>query len=171
MLRDASGALVFCAGNAAIHLFDVQFIRQFNGKDLNSEISYHVAKKAIPTIDQLGNQIVPQAPNGLKLEMFIFDILPFAEKTVVLESERLSNFSPIKNAVGLDSLKTCQQDQLKLFTKWLLAAGVDIPADENGIPPFDIEISPLFADNEHDFLKKWSALPNKPAVAAGQYIE
>ncbi|MDR3144165.1 MAG: UTP--glucose-1-phosphate uridylyltransferase [Puniceicoccales bacterium] len=171
MLRDSNGDLVFCAGNAAIHLLDVQFVKKFNGSDLDSEVTYHVAKKIIHAVDQFGNTIVPQSPNALKLEMFIFDILPFAERTVILESERLSNFSPIKNSEGLDSLKTCQQDQLKLFTKWLLAAGVDIPSDENGLPPFDIEISPMFADNKHDFLKKWSALANKPAIAAGQYIE
>jgi UDP-N-acetylglucosamine/UDP-N-acetylgalactosamine diphosphorylase len=171
MLRDAEGNLVFCAGNAAIHLLDVQFVKRFNGKDINSEIPYHIARKVIPTIDALGDPVMPQAPNGLKLEMFIFDILPYADRTVILESKRTSNFSPVKNGEGMDSLKTCLQDQLKLFASWLLAAGADIPTDSNGLPPFDIEISPIFADNKYDFLQKWKSLENKPAIAAGQYIE
>ncbi|MDR1890905.1 MAG: UTP--glucose-1-phosphate uridylyltransferase [Puniceicoccales bacterium] len=171
MLRDATGNLIFCAGNTGTHLLDVPFIKQFNGKDIHSEIPYHVSQKAIPTVDSLGEPISPQAPNGLKLEMFIFDILPFAERTIILESDRLSNFSPIKNSDGLDSLKTCLQDQLKLFTSWLLAAGTDIPTDANGMPPFDIEISPMFADNKHDFLTKWERLATKPTIAANQYIE
>jgi UDP-N-acetylglucosamine/UDP-N-acetylgalactosamine diphosphorylase len=171
MLRDAEGNLVFCAGNTAIHLLDVQFIKRFNGKDINSEIPYHVAKKIIPTINSLGEPTLPQSSNGLKLEMFLFDTFPFAEKVIILESDRLSNFSPIKGMEGLDSMKTCLQDQAKLFASWLLAAGIDIPADANGLPPFDLEISPMFADNKHDFLKKWTALENKPAVAPGQYIE
>ncbi|MDR1173580.1 MAG: UTP--glucose-1-phosphate uridylyltransferase [Puniceicoccales bacterium] len=171
MLRDTAGNLVFCAGNTGIHLLDVQFIKQFNGKDIHSEIPYHIAQKIIPTINSLGEPIIPQVANGLKLEMFIFDILPFAERTIVLESDRLSNFSPIKNMDGLDSLKTCLQDQLKLFTAWLLAAGTDIPTDANGLPPFDIEISPMFADNKYDFLARWKQLANKPAIMANQYIE
>jgi UDP-N-acetylglucosamine/UDP-N-acetylgalactosamine diphosphorylase len=171
MLRDAAGNLVFCAGNTGIHLLDVQFIKQFNGKDIHSEIPYHIAQKIIPTINSLGEPIIPQVANGLKLEMFIFDVLPFAERTIILESDRLSNFSPVKNMDGLDSLKTCLQDQLKLFTSWLLAAGTDIPTDANGLPPFDIEISPMFADNKYDFLTKWEQLANKPAIMANQYIE
>lgn len=171
MLRNPAGELVFCSGNPAIHLLDVDFIRRFNGKDENSEIPYHIARKVIPTIDSLGEQVVPNSPNGLKLEMFLFDVFPYAERTVIVESNRLANFSPVKNLEGLDSLKTCKRDQVKLFVEWLHAAGVDIPTDINEMPPFDIEISPLFADSKHDFLKKWSALENKPAVAAGLYID
>ncbi|MDR1413375.1 MAG: UTP--glucose-1-phosphate uridylyltransferase [Puniceicoccales bacterium] len=170
-LKDPDGNLVFCAGNTAIHLLDVQFVKRFNGKDINSEIPYHIAEKTIPTINELGDQIIPQSPNGVKLEMFLFDILPFAERTTILESERGSNFSPIKHLEGMDSLKTCMQDQLKLFASWLLAAGVDIPIDSNGLPPFDIEISPMFADNKHNFLRKWETLKPKPAISPGQYIE
>jgi UDP-N-acetylglucosamine/UDP-N-acetylgalactosamine diphosphorylase len=171
MLRNSEGDLVFCAGNTAIHLLDVQFMKKFNGKDINSEIPYHIAQKVIPTIDALGEPFVSHSPNGLKLEMFLFDVLPFAEKTTIIESERVANFSPIKQLEGMDSLKTCIQDQLKLFSSWLLAAGTEIPIDSNGLPPFDIEISPMFADNRHDFLKKWEQLENKPTIAAGQYIE
>ncbi|MDR2778759.1 MAG: UTP--glucose-1-phosphate uridylyltransferase [Puniceicoccales bacterium] len=171
MLRDATGNLVFCAGNTGIHLLDIQFIKQFNGKDIHSEIPYHIAQKIVPMVDPFGQSITPRMPNGVKLEMFLFDILPFAERTIIIESDRLSNFSPIKNPEGLDSLKTCLQDQLKLFTSWLLAVGADIPTDANGLPPFDIEISPMFADNKHDFSTKWKQLSNKPAIVANQYIE
>ena len=170
-LRDGAGNLVFCAGNTAIHILDLQFIKQFNGKNISSEIPYHIARKAIATIDDFGNVTIPREPNGLKLEMFLFDVFPFAERAVVVESERLGNFSPIKNLEGLDSLKTSAQDQLRTFAKWLLASGVDIPTDSSGLPPFDIEISPLFADNIADFRKKWAELEVKPAIGVGTYIE
>ncbi|MDR1432974.1 MAG: UTP--glucose-1-phosphate uridylyltransferase [Puniceicoccales bacterium] len=171
MLRNSEGSLVFCAGNTAIHLLDVPFIKRFNGKDIKSEIPYHIAQKTVPTIDSLGEPVSPKVPNGLKLEMFIFDILPFADRTTILESERGANFSPIKHLEGMDSLKTCHRDQVKLFASWLRAAGIDIPMDANGLPPFDIEISPTFADSKHDFLQKWENLEGKPTIAAGQYIE
>ena len=170
MKRDSSANLVFGAGNTGIHLLDVQFLKRFNGKDIDSEIPYHVARKIIPTIDLLGEPLVPQSPNGLKLEMFLFDALPFAEKAIVVESKRSNHFSPVKNLEGVDSLKTCLQAQLKLFANWFLAAGVDIPTDVNGLPPFNIEVSPLFASTKEEFLKKWADLDPKPAVSGGQYI-
>jgi UDP-N-acetylglucosamine/UDP-N-acetylgalactosamine diphosphorylase len=169
--RTAVGELQFCAGNVAIHTFDVQFIKRFNGADIQSEIPYHMAMKIIPTIDNLGEPLIPDVPNGIKLEMFIFDACPFAERSIVVESNRGEIFSPVKNVDGVDSPKTCKQDQLRLFAHWLLQAGADIPVDATGLPPFDIEISPIFADSERDFLKKWAKLEHKPAVGPGQYIE
>ena len=169
--RTETGELQFCAGNVAIHAFDVQFIKRFHGANIQSEIPYHMAMKAIPTIDNLGEPLVPNAPNGIKLEMFIFDAFPFAERSVVVESDRSEVFSPVKNIDGVDSPKTCRQDQLRLFAHWLLEAGADIPVDATGLPPFGIEISPTFADSERDFLKKWAKLEHKPAIGPGQYIE
>lgn len=170
MEKTETGKLRFCAANIGIHLFDVQFIKKF-GANIQSEIPYHISKKVIPTIDNLGEPVTPEAPNAIKLEMFIFDAFPFATKNIVVESKRSETFSPVKNADGLDSPKTCKQDQIRLFAHWLLQAGADIPTDANGLPPFDIEISPTFADNEKDFLKKWAALETRPAIGPGQYIE
>ncbi|MDR0680018.1 MAG: UTP--glucose-1-phosphate uridylyltransferase [Puniceicoccales bacterium] len=171
MARTPAGELQFYAGNTAIHVFDLDFIKRFNGDDIQSEIPYHMAKKIIPTIDNLGEPYVPDSPNGIKLEMFIFDAFPFAERSVIVESNRSEIFSPVKNSEGMDSPKTCKQDQLRLFAHWLLQAGAEIPVDATGLPPFDIEISPMFADNEKDFMKKWVKLENKPAIGPGQYVE
>ncbi|MDE6431794.1 MAG: UDPGP type 1 family protein [Opitutales bacterium] len=170
MAKTETGDLKFCAANVGIHLFSVPFIEKF-GVTIQSEIPYHASKKTIPTIDNLGEPLMPDSTNGITFEMFIFDAFPFATKNIVVESKRSETFSPVKNADGLDSPKTCKQDQLRLFAHWLLQAGADIPTDANGLPPFDIEISPMFADNEKDFLKKWAALEARPAIGPGQYIE
>lgn len=171
MAKSETGDLKFCAGNVGIHIFDVQFIKRFNGTSMQSEIPYHIARKIIPTINNLGEPFTPESPNGIKLEMFIFDAFPFANNNIIIESKRREIFSPIKNVDGIDSPKTCKQDQLRLFAHWLLQAGADIPTDSTGLPPFDIEISPMFADNEKDFMKKWAKLEMKPAIGPGQYIE
>ena len=171
MLRDASGNLKFCAGNVGIHLFDIEFVKKVANKHSTISIPYHIARKIIPTIDMFGEPIIPDSPNGIKLEQFVFDAFPFAYKFVVVESKRSETFSPIKNMEGIDSPETCRQSQLSVFAHWLLEAGVDIHTDANGLPPFDIEISPLFADNEKDFLEKWASLVTKPAIGPGQYIE
>jgi hypothetical protein len=45
-----------------------------------------------------------------------------------------------------------------------------MPIDATGLPPFNIEVSPLFADNERDFLMKWGQLEKRPAISAGSYV-
>jgi UDP-N-acetylglucosamine/UDP-N-acetylgalactosamine diphosphorylase len=169
--RAPTGDLRFCAGNVGIHVFDVQFVKRFNGTDMQSEIPYHLAKKVVPTVDNLGEPFIPSAPNGIKLEMFIFDAFPFAERSIVVESRRGEVFSPLKNADGLDSLKTCKQDQLRLFAHWLLQAGAVFFFVFFVFFFFVFFFCFLFADNEKDFMKKWANLENKPAIGPGQYIE
>ena len=39
-----------------------------------------MAKKKIPCLDAAGALVTPEAPNGVKLEMFIFDSFPVAKK-------------------------------------------------------------------------------------------
>jgi UDP-N-acetylglucosamine/UDP-N-acetylgalactosamine diphosphorylase len=46
---------------------------------------YHVAEKKIPFAGPDGTTAVPKANNGIKLESFIFDVFPRAERPVVLE--------------------------------------------------------------------------------------
>jgi UDP-N-acetylglucosamine/UDP-N-acetylgalactosamine diphosphorylase len=168
--RDRSGTLRFKAGNIGVHIFNSNFFRLL-GTDMSGRpLPLHAAKKKIPTIDGSGKMIDPSTPNGIKFETFIFDALQFAERAIVVEGNRREIFSPVKNSVGLDSPETCRQDQVRLFSKWLVEAGSDIPIDATGRPPFNIEISPLFADNERDFLMKWNHLENRPAIASGSYI-
>ncbi|MDR1591055.1 MAG: UTP--glucose-1-phosphate uridylyltransferase [Puniceicoccales bacterium] len=168
--RDPNGALRFKTGNAGIHLFNRDFFGSL-GTEMNGFLlPLHAARKKIPTIDGNGNPVDPETPNGIKFEIFIFDASQFAERSIIVEGNRREIFSPIKNSFGLDSPETCRQDQVRLFSKWLVAAGSDIPIDAKGLPPFNIEISPLFADNERDFLAKWSLLEKRPAISAGSYV-
>ena len=46
---------------------------------------YHVAEKKIPFAGPDGTTAIPKANNGIKLESFIFDVFPRAERPVVLE--------------------------------------------------------------------------------------
>lgn len=164
--RDEHGELRFKAGSIAIHVLDVDFVQRVGGGESGAALPFHRADKKIKTLDASGKRISPDKPNGIKFEMFVFDALPFAKNPVIIETLREEDFSPVKNAEGLDSPETCRKDQVRQWTRWLKAAGHELPADESGLPEITFEISPLFADSEADFVLKWQALESKPAIEA-----
>lgn len=132
--RDASGVLAFRAGNPAIHIFDVGFLRRVT----TSGLAYHIARKKVPYLDPASGQTVaPTAENALKFELFIFDALPLADRWLAMETRREEEFAPLKNATGADSPDTARAAMIRLHSGWLEAAGVQ--------PPEVVEISPLFA--------------------------
>ena len=165
----ATGALRYIAGSIAIHILDTKFIRRMARGD--DSLPFHRADKKIPTVDDAGNPVKPEKNNGVKFEMFVFDALPFASNPVVIETRRADDFSPVKNADGLDSPKTCADDQLRQFGRWLNAHGAALPTDATGLPPFAVEVSPLFGYDEDSFADAWNKRPPKPAVTAGLYLE
>ena len=165
----ATGALRYIAGSIAIHILDTKFIRRMAHGD--DSLPFHRADKKIPTVDDAGNPVKPEKNNGVKFEMFVFDALPFASNPVVIETRRADDFSPVKNADGLDSPKTCADDQLRQFARWLNAHGAALPTDETGLPAFAVEVSPLFGYDEDSFADAWNKRTSKPAVTAGLYLE
>jgi UDP-N-acetylglucosamine/UDP-N-acetylgalactosamine diphosphorylase len=172
--REANGELFFRAGSIAIHLFDREFVRRCgSGSDTEFHLPFHRAEKKIPTIDAAGNPVEPDGPNGIKFEMFVFDALPFAQKPVIVEAAREDVFSPVKNAEGVDSPRSCREDQCRQFARWLRAAGEAVPTDDSGLPPFALEVSPLFAYEQAAFAERWKALPadRRPAPGDGFYLE
>ncbi|KAA1111090.1 UDP-N-acetylglucosamine pyrophosphorylase [Puccinia graminis f. sp. tritici] len=64
-------------------------------------------------------------PNGIKLELFIFDVFPFVDSLSLLEVDRIKEFSVLKNApnTGTDDPQTSRQDLLAQQKRWLKAAG------------------------------------------------
>ncbi|HZP61419.1 MAG TPA: UDPGP type 1 family protein [Opitutaceae bacterium] len=165
----ATGRLRFLAGSIAIHILDREFIRRMaSGKNA---LPFHRADKKISTIDAEGRPVKPEKPNGVKFEMFVFDALPFAKNPVVIETARADDFSPVKNAEGVDSPRSCRDDQLRQFARWLRAGGVAVEADAGGLPRTALEISPLFGYDEETFIAAWRKLPVRPAVTDGLYLE
>jgi UDP-N-acetylglucosamine/UDP-N-acetylgalactosamine diphosphorylase len=137
--KDDKGQLIFWAGNPAIHLFDVAFLRQAVHEA--DRLPWHLARKKVPHFDHAGNLITPTEPNALKFERFIFDVLPHAERWTVLPTPRHEEFAPVKNKdeEKVDCPATAQRMMCDLAAAWLRQAGVQVP------PDVKLEISPLFA--------------------------
>ncbi|KAI8915199.1 nucleotide-diphospho-sugar transferase [Powellomyces hirtus] len=144
-LRRDDGTLVYNAANIANHFYTVDFLKRIDS--LENELEYHIAHKKIKHVDlATGDKVAPIKNNGVKLELFIFDVMPFTERMAVLEVERKEEFSPLKNApgAGSDSPETSRADILQQCARFAQAAGAKIVAgsDQDGSVPV-LEISPL----------------------------
>jgi UDP-N-acetylglucosamine/UDP-N-acetylgalactosamine diphosphorylase len=167
----ASGALRYSAGSIAIHVIDREFARRMATGGEGVALPFHRADKKIATVDAAGNPVKPDKANGVKFEMFVFDALPFARNSIVIETARADDFSPVKNAEGVDSPKTSREDQLRQFARWFKGAGIAIETDATGLPKQTIEVSPLFGYDQENFTASWNRLATKPAVTEGLYLE
>jgi len=164
--RDESGRLKFPLGSPAIHILDVDFVRRLAVE--GPPLPYHVARKAIPHIDEKGRAVAPREPNGVKFEMFIFDALPHARRSVLVEMDRQEEFAPVKNASGEDSPESCRRLLSRKFARWLRCAGPSMPADAEGNPPGMLEISPLVALEAEDLPR--DRLRDLPPVRGDLYL-
>ena len=138
--EDETGQWIFWAGNTAIHVFSREFLEQLT--EGGCRLPLHVARKNVAHLGPDGQMVKPDDPahpNAMKLERFIFDALPLADKTLIVEGNREREFNPVKNRDGADSPATSRDALNRIAREWLNLAGVDIPADKS------VEISPLVA--------------------------
>lgn len=156
--RDDGGKLRFLAGSIAIHVLDRDFVERVGGSAEGS-LPMHRADKKITAVLADGTVSKPEKPNGVKFEMFVFDALPLARHPVIIETERSEDFSPVKNAEGVDSPKTCCEDQLRQYARWAKLAGAAIVTDESGLPGVVFEISPLAGFDRENFLQRCTTVP------------
>ena len=104
-------------------------------------LPWHRAEKKVPYVDANGNHVKPDKPNAVKLEQFVFDAIRLAKNAIVYTTDRGEEFSPVKNAQGVDSPATCRRDQIRRAARWVSAAGIEVPM-KDGEPDAVLEISP-----------------------------
>ncbi|MBY0307112.1 MAG: UTP--glucose-1-phosphate uridylyltransferase, partial [Phycisphaerales bacterium] len=155
----SDGRLRFEAGNIAVHMIGVEFLKQLaaGGSDGGIALPYHRAEKKVPYVDLAsGRRIEPEKANAVKLELFVFDALPLAERSVVLETDRVEEFAPIKNAEGNDSPESCRRIQTRRAAKWLAAVGKGgaVPLNADGEPDCTLEVPALHAMEAEDLRGK-----------------
>ncbi|MFP4118212.1 MAG: UTP--glucose-1-phosphate uridylyltransferase [Candidatus Woesearchaeota archaeon] len=144
--KDERGELRFNAGNTAIHCIDIALIERVYEQSL----PFNKAFKKIPFIDDDGNLVKPEEPNGYKFEMFIFDALSQCNKSITMIVDRRKEFAPVKNKDGNDSPETARKMISDLHKNWLKRCGIETREEAT------VEISPLFALDAVELRKKIS---------------
>ena len=140
---DKDGAILYWAGNTAIHILNLAFVKGLN--DHGFALPYHCANKEVEIVNSTGST---RSVNVWKFETFVFDAIQLATRTCCMEVDRGEEFSPVKNKSGQDSPSTARQSMINLHKNWLRDAGVNVPSGPM------IEISPLFALDKEELINK-----------------
>ncbi|MHC4762012.1 MAG: UTP--glucose-1-phosphate uridylyltransferase [Planctomycetota bacterium] len=146
---NSDGSLLFRLGSIGIHILNKH----------GFSLPLHKAVKKIIYIDEQGRLVKPAVPNGIKLESFVFDAVPMARKSIILQTQRNREFAPVKNAAGVDNAETSRQMQINRAAEWLESAGVSVPKKPDGTPDCIIEIAPSFALSEECVKNKLEQVP------------
>ena len=166
--RGPDGSLLIWAGSIAVHVIDVAFLERMAGRD--DVLPFHVARKKVKHVDPGSpwqkwlqrinwrrwlHRILWGQRNAIKLEQFIFDLMPQARNAIAVEVDTARCFAPLKNAartgwlfnllkgLGLardeDTPETVRAQMIALHTEWLRQAGAEV---DEGVA---VEIRPIFA--------------------------
>ncbi len=136
---NADGELSLWAGNIAVHAMDLGFLvaSAKNAKGL----PFHRALKAVPFLNDVGIVEKTSTPNAIKFERFVFDLLPLADRTMVVEGDAADVFAPVKNAEGAltDTPTTSRNAVVAQHKRWLELSGASVS------PSVKVEINPHWA--------------------------
>ncbi len=152
--RQADGSLLFQLGSIGIHIISRTFVEKLNAKGFS--LPLHRAVKKIPHVDPQGNLVESE---GIKLESFVFDAIPMASRSIILETLRSEEFAPTKNAAGVDSIDSTRRMMVARAAAWLEAAGVMIPRKPDGSVDCLLEIAPSFALEKENIRAKLDKIP------------
>lgn len=87
------------------YLFDVNELERI----VNEALPLHIVKKKIPFINESGEFVKPEEPNGFKFENLVLDMIHQMQSCLPFEVVREKEFAPIKNPTGIDSVESARK--------------------------------------------------------------
>ncbi|MDE7233389.1 MAG: UDPGP type 1 family protein, partial [Lachnospiraceae bacterium] len=85
----------------------------FRVKDLEEivarKLPLHVVEKKIPYLNEQGEPVKPEEPNGYKFEQLVLDMIHELDSCLPYEVVRNKEFAPIKNKTGIDSVESARK--------------------------------------------------------------
>jgi len=101
--KDAKGEPAYNFGVILNYLFKVKDLMKLDGK-----MPLHIVEKKIPYLDEAGELVKPETPNGYKYETMVIDMIHLMDTCLPYEVDRCKEFAPIKNKTGIDSVESAR---------------------------------------------------------------
>lgn len=112
--KNEKGEPAYYFGAILNYLFEVKALEE----TISRKLPLHIVEKKIPYMDDDGNFIKPDKPNGYKYETLVLDMVHMMNSCLPYEVDRHYEFAPIKNMTGIDSVETarkmCQENGIEL---------------------------------------------------------
>ncbi len=103
--KDEKGEPAYNFGAILNYLFQVKALE----KTIAEKLPLHIVEKKIPYMDDDGNFVRPEKPNGYKYETLVLDMVHMMDSCLPYEVVREHEFAPIKNMTGIDSVDTARE--------------------------------------------------------------
>lgn len=103
--KDEKGEPAYNFGAILNYLFQVKALE----KTISEKLPLHIVEKKIPYMDDDGNFVKPEKPNGYKYETLVLDMVHMMDSCLPYEVVREREFAPIKNMTGIDSVDTARE--------------------------------------------------------------
>ena len=103
--RLENGQLAYRYGVILNYLFRTDCLVEIN----KQKMPVHIVDKKIPYMDENGEFIAPEKPNGFKFETLILDMIHMHSSCLPYEVERNNEFAPVKNKTGVDSVESARK--------------------------------------------------------------
>ncbi len=103
--RDEKGDYAYYFGVILNYLFKVKELESM----MASNMQLHIVEKKIPYLNEAGELVKPEEPNGYKFENLVLDMIHEMDSCLPFEVVREKEFAPIKNATGVDSVESARK--------------------------------------------------------------
>ncbi len=103
--KDEKGDPAYNFGVILNYLLNVAEVQKIAEKKL----PLHIVEKKIPYMDEEGNFVKPEEPNGYKFESLILDMIHMLPGCLPFEVVREYEFAPIRNKTGVDSVESARE--------------------------------------------------------------
>ncbi len=102
--KDEKGEPAYNFGVILNYLFKVVDLESM----MENNMPLHIVEKKIPYLDEKGELVKPQEPNGYKFESLVLDMIHQMDSCLPYEVVRNKEFAPIKNKTGVDSVESAR---------------------------------------------------------------
>ncbi len=103
--KDENGNYIYNYGVILNYLFKVSDLNKIQ----DEKLPVHRVEKKIPYMNEQGEFISPDEPNGYKFESLILDMIKMMDGCLGYEVVREKEFAPIKNMTGIDSVESARE--------------------------------------------------------------